>query len=237
MKYGYIVFTAGLLFVLSGCSLKYSVAVESINNRQQLQDKTFILAAGNKDVKTNDLQFQEYACQLASALEHKGYRQVDSGNISDAAIEIFLSYGVGDPQKHEYAYTEPVWGQVGTNIRRYATVERRDDGRIEYYSHEMADPEYGITGYVTRTREYTSYTKFIVIDAYSLKERDSEDRLKPLWKTTITFADSSPELRRYFPYMITAAYPHIGENTGRAINVTIDKDSELISEICGISFK
>ena len=98
------VFTAGLLFILSGCSLKYSVAVDSINNRQQIKDKTFIIAAGNKDIKTNDLQFQEYACQLANALSHKGYKQVDHNNIEDAAIEIFLSYGVGDPQKHEYSY-------------------------------------------------------------------------------------------------------------------------------------
>ncbi len=229
----FLAIAALLLPVLfSGCTHAYLVMVDSIGNNQAPQNASYIIAAGNSNTDSNDLQFQEYSSYLATALNALGYKQVDSSQADNADIEIFLSYGVGDPQKHQYSYSEPVWGQTGTQTTQYATVSNVHGTQV-INSYTDTEPDYGVVGYTTQVGEYTTYEKYVLIDAYDLKTRTSDNKLKHLWKTSINCSSKTPKLRKVFPILIAGAWPYLGKNTGQEIEVTVPVDSEAVSKLKG----
>lgn len=217
------------VLLLSGCARYYIIGIDSINNREPLSDKSFVLLPGNKDTSATELQFQEYAGYVAKILASTGYALAASQET--AAIEIFLSYGVGEPESHVYSYAEPVWGQVRANIKTYttqSTTTSPSGDTTTYASNTRVDPEYGITGFTTKTGVYTSYNKFIVMDAYDLKTKQKDGKLKHLWKTTISSAGTTKDLRKLFPVMLIAAKQHIGGNTGEELEVQYPEESEEV---------
>jgi len=217
-----------LALVFSGCAHAYLVKVDSINTRQIPEGKNYIIAAGNKNTDSNDLQFEEYSSYLSTALGSLGYKQVDQPG--DADIEIFLSYGVGDPQKHQYAYTQPVWGQTGTQTSTYATVNNINGTKV-VNSYTDTEPDYGVVGYTTQVGEYTTYEKYVVIDAYDLKTQTADGKLKHLWKTSISCVSKTQQLRKVFPILIAGAWPYLGGNTGEEITVTVPVDSDEVEKL------
>ncbi len=227
--------TAALLVALpviltTGCSTGYYIVVDSINSGEQIENKKYIIAAGNENIERNDLQFREYSAILAEALDDKGYKQLDPDNRKKADLIIFLSYGVGDPEKHTYSYSEPVWGQTGSTERTYADIYE-EDGETVIYSYTDVDPEYGITGYETKTQEYVTYEKFVVIDAYSTREKNRKGKMKHIWKTTAYTQGRSKKLRKLFPYLIAAASKYLGGNTGHEIDVIVTEDDEKLKKL------
>ena len=221
-----------LPFLFSGCTHAYLVIVDSIGNNQPPQNTSYVIVAGNSSTDSNDLQFQEYASYLATALNALGYKQVDPSNAADADIEVFLSYGVGDPQKHQYSYSEPVWGQTGTQTTQYATVSNVHGTQV-INSYTDTEPDYGVTGYTTQVGEYTTYEKYVLIDAYDLKTRTSDNKLKHIWKTSINCTSKTQQLRKVFPVLLAGAWPYLGKNTGQQIEVTVPVDSESVSKLKG----
>ncbi|HRU39279.1 MAG TPA: hypothetical protein P5511_05330 [Candidatus Goldiibacteriota bacterium] len=217
------------LSLLSGCARYYIVNIDSINNREEVTEKTYILIPGNKDTSASDLQFREYAHFASAALAKNGYKLADSAK--DASVEIYLSYGIGEPEKHVYSYAEPLWGQVRTNAYTYSQEITAADGVSKtYYSTTRIDPEYGVTGFTTRTGTYTSYKKFIVLDAYSTKKRDN-NRLENIWRTSISSTGTTKDLRKIFPVLLAAAVKYIGSNTGEEIVIEFPEESEAVAEI------
>ena len=219
---GIILFVLMFLLFLTGCSRRYIVNVDSINDRQALTSKNFVIVSGNKNIDAGDLQFREYACYVAAALEKKGYTPVDS--IDKADVEVYLSYGVGEAQQHVYSYSSPVWGQTGGETTTIANIIKEEDGSTKYISSTSYTPDYGITGYQERTDVYTTYPKYIILDAYHLKIKQDNKKLKQLWKTSISNTGGNKELRKFFPIMINAAQQYIGENTGEEISLSVGED-------------
>ncbi|PKL91081.1 MAG: hypothetical protein CVV21_09820 [Candidatus Goldiibacteriota bacterium HGW-Goldbacteria-1] len=219
-----LLFLVVVVFFLSGCSRRYIVNVDSINDRSAITGKNFVIVSGNKNIDASDLQFMEYACYVAAALEKKGYTAVDS--IGKADLEIYMSYGVGEAERHVYSYTTPVWGQTGGETTTIANIIKEEDGSTKYISSTSYTPDYGITGYQERTDVYTTYPKYIILDAYDLKLKQENKKLKQLWKTSISNHGGTKELRKFFPIMITAAQQYIGENTGEEISLSVGEEDE-----------
>ncbi|HDQ25123.1 MAG TPA: DUF4136 domain-containing protein [bacterium] len=217
----YTLISAVLLAALAaGCARGYLVKVDSIRGMAPVENKTYVLAAGNKDTDRDDLQFQEYAFHLARALKERGYTQLEFKDRAKAGLIIFLSYGIGEPQQHTYSYSAPVWGVVGTWENSYATI-RQEDGETRIHAYRSTDPQYGVTGYETRTRSYVTYKKFLVVDTYSTKDTKENGEMKNIWKTTSCMSDGIRDLRRVIPYMIEASSKYFGENTSREIEVMV----------------
>jgi hypothetical protein len=220
-----------LLF--SGCARYYIISIDSINNREIPVNKTYIITAGNKDTSAADLQFQEYARFLSKALSLLGYTLAATPKL--AAIEIYLSYGVGEPESQVYSYAEPVWGQLRTDVNTYTTettyTSPSGGDTKAYNSTTRIDPEYGVTGYTTKTGVYTAYNKFIIMDAYDIKTKQKDNKLKHLWKTSVSSTGMSKDLRKLFPLMIAAAKKYIGANTGEELEIQYPEESEEVKNL------
>jgi hypothetical protein len=219
--------------LLVGCATKFYVSVDSISAPEASLKKKYILLPGLKDIEPSDLQFKEYAGYVEKALTSMGFARTDS--IEDANVAIFVVYGIGDPQEHQYIYSLPVWGQTGiSSSTTYGTLSTYG-GYGSYYGTTTYTPKYGITGYTTHTGNYTTYFRFFILDAVDLEEYKRSQKVVQLWQTTVTSTGSSGDLRRVFPVLVAAAKPYIGANTGKQVEVTLTENDKAVVEIRGLT--
>jgi hypothetical protein len=221
------------LFAMAGCMRGYIINVDSISDSAFREYKTYILIPGNKGTTINDLQFKEYAAMLVRAMSLQGYILSDPEIKPD--IEVYFSYGIGEPETHTYSYSEPVYGRTGMNIYTRITNHTSSYDVTTQNSSTFMEPQYGITGYTNKTGEFTSYKKFIVLDAYDIKDANQGNKLKAAWKTSIYSEGKSRDLRKVFPGLLAGASEYIGRNTGEILVVQIAEDSPVLKKIKGFS--
>ncbi len=106
---------------------------------------------------------------------------------------------------------------------------------LAYHGTTTYIPSYGITGYTTHIDSYTTFFRFIVLDAVDLVEYNHSEKIIQVWKTTVTSRGSSGDLRRVFPVLMAAATPYIGTNTGKQVDVTLTEGDKAVSEIKGLA--
>lgn len=220
--------------VVSGCATvqpEFNVRVDSISGGS-VDKKSFILIPGNKDTKSDDLQFKEYAAYVNRALIKQGFVPADS--FEKANVAIFLVYGLGDPKEHQYSYSIPRWGQTGVSSS-YTTGTINSYGGYGLYSGTTTyTPTYGITGSTAHAGTYTTYLRFMVLDAVDLDEYKKSNKEVQLWKTTVTSSGSSGDLRRVFPILVAASQQYVGKNTGQRVEVDMYEEDEQVIGIKGI---
>jgi hypothetical protein len=222
--------------MLAGCVKSqqpaFTVHVDSINSGTNYDKKTYALFPGNKDTSSEDLQFREYASYVHLALSSIGLTKKEGENPADIAI--FLAYGIGDAQTQQYTYSVPTWGVTGysssTTFGSVATY-----GNYGTYSGTTYNrPQYGITGATTNMGTYTTFFRWMILDAYDVPSYLKEKKIIPVWKTTVTSNGSSGDLRRVFPALLAASVQHIGTNTGQKLEISIYEDDPVISIVKGI---
>jgi hypothetical protein len=211
----------------------YHVKIDSISGLDSGTNKRYILLPVVKDVTLNDLQFREYSSYVDRALSSAGY--VKARDFNDANIAIFLAYGVGDPKEHLYSYSLPVWGQTGVSSSTTFGTIRSFGTYGTYHGTTNYTPTYGITGYTTHVGSYTTFFRFLVMDAVDLEEYKRSEKIVQLWKTTVTSRGSSGDLRRVFPVLVAAAKSYIGTNTGKQVDVTLTESNKTVLEIKGLT--
>lgn len=220
--------------LLSGCATRqpiYGVVVDSISG-SSVDKKSYILLPGNKDTKVDDLQFKEYATYVDRALIKQGLVPADSGE--KANIAIFLVYGIGDPKEHKYSYSIPIWGKTGVSSSYTIGTVNSYGSYGSYSGTTIYNPTYGITGSTSHIGSYTTYFRFIVLDAMDLDEFRKSKKEVQLWKTTITSVGSSDDLRQAFPVLIAASQQYIANNTRKKVVVNISEGEERVNQIKGI---
>ena len=223
------------LVLMLGCAVgpKFFVKVDSLSNPKVSSEKTYILFPGLKDVDPNDLQFKEYASYVEKALTSAGY--IKANDLKDARIAIFLSYGIGDPKEHLYSYSLPVWGQTGiSSSKTYGTVTSYGS-YASYQGTTTYTPTYGIKGYSSHVGSYTTFFRFLILDAVDLKEYRRSEKVVEAWRTTVTSSGSSGDLRLVFPVLVAAAKPYIGTNTGKQVDLKLSEQDKAVLEIKGFT--
>ncbi|NKB24991.1 MAG: DUF4136 domain-containing protein [Kiritimatiellae bacterium] len=203
----------------------FHVNVDSIGDARG--NKTYILLPGNKDTKAADLQFREYAAYVNRALQEKGFTPAET--FQKANVGIFLGYGIGEPQEHQYVYSLPIWGQTGV-LSSYRTGAFSSYG---YCGTTIYTPTYGVIGSTTHSSSYTTYSRFISLDAVDLDEYTKTEKEVQLWKTTVTSSGSSDDLRRVFPILIAASKDYIATNTGKKVKVKLLEEDARVMAIKG----
>lgn len=226
---------AVVLSLLVGCALapSYNVRVDSISAPDSLGKKKYVLLPGTKDVSPDDLQFKEYASYVERALTSAGY--VKSSGFQDAEVALFLSYGIGDPKNHVYSYSLPTWGQTGVSSSTTFGTVTSYGSYGTYQGTTTYTPTYGITGSTTHVGSYTTFFRFLVLDAVDVGEFKQSEKVKQLWKTTVTSRGSSGDLRQVFPILVAASRPYLGTNTGKQVVIELSEGDKAVLEIKGLS--
>jgi hypothetical protein len=227
------IFIAGILIsLLPACAFTpdYRVDIDSINMPGAETKTGYLLLPGEKGVSSENLQFKEYASYVERALSSRGFRKAVDSN--DADIAIYLSYGIGEPQEHQYMYSIPEWGQTGF-ITSYRHVVVDDDGN--YHPIVTYEPVYGVVDSYVHTETVTTYKRFLILDALDLAaSRADPDKAVQLWQTTVTSIGSNGDLRIVFPILIGAAKEYIGSNTGKKVTVTLYENDRRVLDVKGL---
>jgi len=212
-----------------GCGATYRVQVDSISASNTSNMRSYVLLPGNADATASDLQFIEFAKYIKHLLSSKDY--VEAPDFNEADLAIFLAYGIGDPQEHQYTYNLPVWGQTGVSSS-YTHGSLYSYGNYGTYSGSTTyTPSYGITGYTTHMGTYVTYFRFMVLDAYDLQKFRESQNLVQAWKTTVMSTGSSGDLRRVFPILAAASKEYIASNTGQKVDRTLYETDKAVVEI------
>jgi hypothetical protein len=227
----FIFFVVGLMGCATSGKPAYSVDVDSLASAKAASQKTYLLIPGNEGITWDDLQFQEYAIYLMRVLDAQGYKSAQS--MDEADVAIILSYGIGDPQAHQYSYSLPTWGETGVSSSKTYGTARTYGNRTSVNSTTVYTPSYGITGYNTHVGTSIQYFRYAFITGYDLEEFNRSGKQIQLWQTTITSAGSSGDLRRVFPALIGASAPYLATNTGKKINVSLRETDKVIKAVRG----
>lgn len=198
----------------------FSIFVDSINADNAPKHKSYIVASGNKQISSADLQFREYASQIEKALTGQGFTKVS--NPEDAEIVVALTYGISNPKESTASYSLPVFGQTGiASSTTYGQISPQGSFSGTTYN----TPSFGVTGYMPVSENFTTYTRHFVAIAFDVAASKEKGQDVQLWKTTVTSTGSSGDLRYVFPYMVYAARSYLGKNTGKKIEVGLSSDS------------
>ena len=217
-----------LLLAAIGCSPKYLVKVDSINDSRSYGQK-YVLFPG--DDKADELLFGEFARYVEAALAKHNYVRVD--NPKDANLAIVLMYGISGPQTEiataivpvterkqgsTYNVNSTTHGNYGQSYRTQGTVKENDKYETSYQSN---------------TYTYTTHTRVVVLTAYSTEavSRNPKTQPKAVWQTKLASTGSSSDLRSVFPIMIAAGANQFGMNTKGQIEVELSDSDKRIQEI------
>jgi hypothetical protein len=228
----FIIFT----IALGGCATTgqptFNVAVDSLASQQASNKKTYLLIPGNEGVTWDDLQFQEYATYLMRVLNAQGYVLAKSADEADLAI--ILSYGIGDPQTHQYSFNLPTWGQTGVSSANTYGTATTYGNTTSVNATTTYTPTYGVTGYNTYTGTRTTFFRYALITGYDFEKYKETEQQTQLWQTTITSTGSSGDLRRVFPILIGASAPYLATNTGQKVSVSLKEEDKVVKAVKGL---
>lgn len=237
----------GLALALAGCAhipehiwksgqvdtVVVDVSVDGLAAPSASAKRTFFVVPLSAEVRDGDLQFQEYASYVERALIERGFARADTSDVANVVIA--LGYGIGDPQTLSVTKTIPIFGQTGvSSSRTYGTVTPGVGGGASYSGTTYNTPQFGITGFAERTETATYYMRYIQLTGFDWVEFKASQRQVELWKTTITSAGYSNDLRMVFPMMIGAAMPHLAENTGQKLELQIGDTHEALAVVRGL---
>lgn len=204
---------------LSGCMRPgFEVKVDAFADVGVSSLDTYFLLPGNASTSDSDLQFREFSGYLHRVLAGKGYRRV--GDIGQAKMVIYLAYGIGEPQHHESITSFPVMGPSG--ISSYVDA---NTGAVTYV------PTFGITGYDITTFTSTTYTSYMLVEAYDLKHFQVTKKKKQLWKLMARSTGDSGDLRRVFPAMVGVSQDYIATDLGRQVTIEINEDDPRLRRL------
>lgn len=219
------------LAIIQGCatSPKFDVNVNSISGTDSNLKNRYLLVPGLKDVNPDDLQFQEYSGYAEKALSQKGF--VKANNFNDADVVIFMSYGIGEPQVHQYTYAVPTWGQTGVSSANTSGTVSAYGNSASYNTRTTYTPQYGITGHTTQIGTAITYTRYLQLDAIDVAEYKKSNSQKEVWKTTVMSTGTSSDLRQVMPVMVGASSEYLGTNTGKNISVNLKETDKRVLKI------
>lgn len=222
------IFGLAFILLLAACSstarpLQFRTEIDSLvaASGSQLNSR-FVVLPGNAGANESDLQFIEFKTYIEKILTNRGYSKADS--LQDSNVVMFLSYGIGAPEVHQFTYDVPLWNDMGF-----------------YYPYRMSGyyrgfyPGYGwgMGGYSQRTESYTTFRRHLELEACEKDAYVQQQQRKQLWKTTVQSSGSSNDLRLVFPYMAAAMQAYIGTNSGHMLAVDIDENNPLVRALLG----
>lgn len=172
--------------------------------------KKYYISSGLRDVRDDDLQFQEFSKYVENALalnEAKrpgleGYVRVSRKEDADQLIR--LSYGIGNPQTSSQS-------QISSYGYSYP---------IGYYWYTVPP--------TIETTTVTTYSRTLILEAYHLKNPKG---VAQIWKSTVESEGSESDLRRILPYLIVGSMAGYGSISPHVQTVRVAGEDPRLLQI------
>lgn len=221
----YRVFGLLLFLLLGGCAatshpLQFRTEIDALAAPGDIAAKRFVVLPDNPNGNTQDLQFIEFKGYIEKILANRGYSKAAS--LQDSDLVMFLSYGVGAPEVHQYTYDVPIW-----NDWNYYYPYRMSRYNRGFY------PGFAAGGYSQRIETYTTFRRYLALEACETGAYLHQQQRKQLWKTSVQSSGASNDLRLVFPYMAAAMQAYLGSNTGHMITLDIGENDPLARSLLG----
>lgn len=216
-----------LLLVLSACTPSYHFKVDAISDGAMQTEGSFFIVSGNPELKESDLRFREAATLVQTALEGKGFYR--SPDVASADMLVEISFGMGEPREvlESRSYPETYWRPGFSYAIRIPVYDKSGD-LVSFQTRIVREPSRSYTYWEERLDSTTLFEKHFTIEAFDNRLGSAQHEPQQLWSVVITNADSSDDLRGYLPYMIAAALPYVGTDTGSQIYVSIRPDDPTV---------
>jgi hypothetical protein len=158
-----------------------------------------------------DLEFKEYGKILGSALTDLGYSAAES--LAAADVAILLSYGVSEPRSFEYTTSTPVFEYVAGKTTTYTAVAVTADSAAGASVRVTQPSQLLYAGQKTVTTTEDVYTRYFRCEAVAADIVRNENRVEPLWVSTVRSSGSLSDLRVIFPLMVASSVDIYGIDT------------------------
>jgi hypothetical protein len=224
-------FSAVFLLALAGCAVTprapdINISVNSLaaTDVTSTAHSTYLLAPGQDGVTNGDLQYQEFSRYVERVLSAQGMKR--TADPEQAEVVILLSYAIGDPKTFQSQILLPVWGRTGVS-------SLNTTGQVigsNFNSTTTVTPSYGISGYSQVQTSSTYYVRNARLVAFK-KEEIKKGSHNQLWNVSIVSSGQSGDLRYIFPYLVTAAAPYIGKNSGHMIDMALHVNDPRIAAL------
>lgn len=209
-------FISFFLVVLAGCNA-HDVSVSAWTDGKEIGEKTYCFVAGARDITPTDLEFKEFSVYARRGLVAQGYTEAA---IDKAALLVSLAYGMNGPYAAPYAYMVDLTGPKAVLVSD-AEAATSAGVSVASGSHLGHEPTF-VGGYYYGSYYdgyyATQYVRFLHMAAYDNKGGKRGDQR---WRVDAISAGTENDLRRIMPFLMAGAYPRIGQDTGRQIDMVI----------------
>lgn len=212
-----------------GPDIEIIASVDGIADKTVQYQKTFVLIPANQNVDVRDLEYREFSVYVKNALSEMGWQLVDDPQQADVLIGI--GYGIGPPEKHVTTNLIPLIGQTGYSSATTTGGVSTFGNTATYSGTTNYTPTYGVTGYATKVTESTTYTRYMLLDAYDLRAFYKTKQLVPLWRTTVVSVGPTDDLRLIVPGLVTAGLNYYGQDTAGKQTVELNLSSIEVYQI------
>jgi len=205
----------------------YSVSVRSLKDADTPMQKYYHILPGDKGISEGDIEFKEFARQIKFVLRKKGYIE---RTIDKAQFVIFLTYGIGEPQVDNYSFTFPEFGKIGGSTTTFSAHSW--EGMGSTVTGEMTqEPTYGVTGYDKYSGSVTTYTRYMILDAYDLQGYKWNGKTENTWRTYVVSSGRSDDLENVFTYLVVASENYINNKTNGDAHLRLEEEDEGVNEV------
>ena len=229
-RYCSVTLVAGLLLLLTGCATTISVKVDAITDPSAtVTGKRYVLNSGNADISNSDLYFQEFSRYFDYVLQKKGYIKVASSDTAD--LQILLSFNLSDGRTGIATYSWPIYETYGGGTVTITETKTVDGVKTTTERHVHVPSQIVRVKDSYETRSYTVFTRSVHVVALPIAESGKDKDVKPVWDVYVRSIGESDDLRYIMPFMVAAAEPYIGINTGRQQSVTLKENDPRVQEL------
>jgi len=208
--------------VVGGCATTHRVQVDALAHPELAPAKrTYAFATtGQPGRGPGDLRYGEVLRRVEQVLAARGFRPTAA---TEADLNLFVDFGVGDPVTRAYTFTTPIYGEVGG---RYATRTRETkdaDGKTHTTVEQVYIPgNFMRVGTDVSTNTVTTYRKHLRLSARLREPGVKPEAGREVWTITAVCDDREGDLRAVLPLLAAAIEPHLATDTGKAIVVELD---------------
>lgn len=229
---------------ISGCGTLYKLDVTAYNNPNIEVGKSYVVLSGNPDLSVSSPEFIGYANQVEKALEPKGYRRVQDGDLSVAELGIYVSMSISDPTKRYHSvrtavYESPYPQESASQVRASGGGNPGGGGTSGAQTMPATPPQEELSAVEEQgfaTTVYTKHLNLVAIDLQKyIKDIAEQGRQEAVpaevWSIDIETTGQPRDLGEVFPVMMAAGQPYVGDSTKDVVQLKMSGSDKRVSEI------